>query len=266
MGGVTGHIALDGHRSVVRRLELLAGTGGTEVRRGEGWFAVTSGVASNDLNGVVSAVGAALDEALVDELLVWLGERGGPASWMFADVVDPRVLDWLLERGGRPERTGNWAGRSLDLGVAGVSRGVTVEPVGDGAALGRWLDVAEACGWIEGPVDRAARRRLALAVGLDHPKWTRWVATLDGGTVGMGSSFPSGEVVEVVDVAVLEAARRRGVGRALLIHQLGTAVTAGAARAVLAPSPDGWLLARSVGFRLAPVVPDVCCYLPSPDA
>ncbi len=75
-------VAPAAHRAAQQRLELYAGCDRIEVRRGEGWFAVATGVASNDMNGVVTSTPSALPDRIVDDLFGWFAERALPASWL----------------------------------------------------------------------------------------------------------------------------------------------------------------------------------------
>jgi GNAT superfamily N-acetyltransferase len=62
---------------------------------------------------------------------------------------------------------------------------------------------------------------------------------------------------------VAESHRRRGIGRALVAARLADAAIRGATRVVSAPSPEGWLLQQTLGFRRVPVVADTWFYLPT---
>lgn len=130
------------------------------------------------------------------------------------------------------------------------------------ADLEQWLDVADQCGWNSYAAHRQVRRRLYAGVGLGSAASAHWIAMTDGRAVGMASAFLAGDVVEMCGLAVLEAERRRGVGRMLLENRLRWASRAGAITALSAGSPDGWQLYSPLGFPAVPVVPDVCFYLP----
>lgn len=238
------------------RLRAYAGAEGVDVREGEGWLAVRTRVASNDLNGVVST--APVPAGVVETLCAWFAAV--PASWLLGEP-DVAMTDRLRAAGARPERTGVWSGR-VAAGVPPQTGAVRVRRVEDGADLDRWLDVATACSWIESTDDRTARRRLYAALGLDHPRLSHWLAFEGGAAVGFGSVFLDGGVADLCNLGVLEAHRRRGIGRALVSARVAYAVRRGAAVVVSAPSPDGWQLQRALGFRSVPVIPDTCFYLP----
>ena len=126
-----------------------------------------------------------------------------------------------------------------------------------------WLDVAHSCGWIDGEADRTARRRLYLALGLQHSALTHRLAREDDRAVGFASTFVHGDVVDLWNLGVAPTARRRGIGRALVLATMSDALRRGAHAVVSAPSPDGWQLQRTIGFTTVPVEPDTTFYLPS---
>lgn len=248
------------HQAEVGRLALHARVTGARVRRGDGWWAVCTGVDSNDLNGVVSAASAVISAAQVADLRSWLDPA--PACWLI-EAADPSLTATLIGAGARPERSGWCSGRSL-TGLAEEPAAHPVVRVASAAQLDDWLTLAAACGWIETDADWARLRELALAVGLEHPKLRRWVASLGSEPVGFATSIVDGDVVTLDAVGVLAAHRRRGVGRSLLTALMIDAAAAGAETMVSAPSPDGWALQQALGFRRVPVVADTCFYLPPP--
>jgi GNAT superfamily N-acetyltransferase len=129
----------------------------------------------------------------------------------------------------------------------------------------KWLNVAAECGWVEDDSDREARHRLYRALGLDGGALTHWLALDHDQPVGFASSFLDANVIDLCNLGVAESHRRRGIGRALVTARLADAVQRGATRVVSAPSPEGWLLQRTLGFRRVPVVPDTWFYLPTYD-
>lgn len=254
-------VAAAGHRAGIARLEVFAESSHSDVRRGERWFAVATGVSSNDMNGVVSA--GPVSDADADQLIAWFRDRDLPASW-WTKEPDDRLTAVLLERGAQPERTGWWAGRAGGVGSedGAPPPGVVVRRVASAADLDQWLDVAGACGWIDDEDDRAARAALYLSVGLDHPGLGHWLALRDGTAIAMASSFVHDDVIDLCNLAVVDDERRRGVGTALALERLRHGGGCAAGLAVAALSPDGWELYRTIGFESVPVVPDLQFYLP----
>lgn len=218
-----------------------------------------TGVNSNDHNGVLSTAGAVVPASLVADLLSWFGTT--PACWLTTGA-DRRLGDILIAAGARPERSGSWSGGVLPMPPHPVRAGIEVVRVRDEAQLDSWLELAERCGWIEDVEDRRARRRLFGEVGLSHPALSHWLAVDRGQPVGFASLHLDGGVVDLVDLAVLESHRRRGIGSTLVQARLADAMERGATAVVSAPSPDGWLLQRALGFVSVPVRPDRCFYLP----
>jgi GNAT superfamily N-acetyltransferase len=235
-------------------------------RTGEGWVAVATGARSNDMNGVVSDVGAPIGPEVVDDLLAWFADLGLPASWLVdGEGDDPGVAAMLVERGARPEAGGSWAGRYLDdslLDLAGGSD-VTIRRVSTSADLDDWLGVAARCGWIVDDRDRRSRRRLHLSLGLDDEDIAHWVARLGDRPVAMASAHVNGSVVDLCNLAVIDAQRRQGIGQALAGERIRIAHERGATLIVSALSPDGWKLYEPLGFASVPTHPGRHFHLPT---
>ena len=250
-------VARAGQSCATSRAAALGDLAPVSVRRGEGWVAVRTSAASNDLNVVLGEPGFVPDADLLGTLLRWLGEV--PASWQVR-APDAALSRALTAAGWTPERTGRWCGR--ELAPVGAAPGeVVVSPVADAGDLEDWLDVAQACDWLEDTHDRGVRRALAEALE-GEPRHRAWVARLGERPVGMATGWYAAPCVEVVDVAVLEDVRRRGVGGALVGAVLAWGAAWGAREVVAAPSPEGWRLFESLGFDNVPAEPDVCFYAP----
>ena len=253
------------HHAERCRLSELSRVEGAETRVGDGWWAVRTGLRSNDLNGVLSAPGHVPDATLLAETGSWFGPA--PATWQL-DASDERLAGAALRAGWQPERGARCAGRLLPLPASASDRPVPVlddialRLVDDEAGLADWLDVAQESGWFDAD-ERHGRASLARALS-----WSRWVAYRDEEPVGMATGWRDGEgagwrdggIAELVDVAVLPTVQRRGVGTALV-----DAVAAWAATAtwlVAAPSPDGWALLATLGFDNVPALADTVAYWP----
>ena len=244
-------LALLAQRAERARLGEVGALPWVDTLAGDGWLAIRSGAESNDLNGVLSEPGVVPGRAALVELARWFGDV--PATWHAAHA-DDTLTSALVEAGWRPERTGRCAGRALPLVPSGTGAGVSIRLVEDESDRRTWLDIARACGWFG---DDSAERRLRENLARDLA-WPRWLAEIDGAAVGMATGWRDGGVLELVDIAVIERARRRGVGTALL-----SAVCAwgeGADHVVGAPSPDGWGLLRAHGFANVPTVSDTAFY------
>jgi GNAT superfamily N-acetyltransferase len=251
-----------------RRFEHLATAPVAETLRRPGLLAVATTVASNTENGVVcSALEQSSVDGAIEEVLGWFRARGVPASWLCDEAVEPADLrERLVRHGCRPERG------AVDMGArlvasederVGRPPDVAIARVGDARRLDEWLEVASACELTADDDDRRARRRLYLSLGLERDRPLRhYVASRGRTPVGLASLFLAGATAVLEHVAVVPAERRRGIGRALARARLVVARRAGCRYAVLAPSPEGAELYRSLGFTIAPTPPDRWFYLP----
>jgi len=265
MGGVTLHdldIAYAAQHAAEAQLAAYAEAPGVAARRGRDWFAVRTAVDSNDMNGVVSTSRAEIPAELVEDLVGWFRAGAVSASWL-TTRPDPQLTRTLLAAGARADRTGYWSGCSMPAPARQPDAGVEVVRVASHDHLEKWLDVAADCGWIEDDSDRHARRRLYLALGLDDRALTHWLALERGQPVGFASSFLDANVIDLCNLGVAESHRRRGIGRVLVTARLADAAPRGATTVVSAPSPEGWGLQQTLGFRRVPVVADTWFYLPT---
>lgn len=275
-------LAESAHRAAIARLMHYGSAPGCEVRHGDGWVAARTGAHSNDMNGVVSQVGAVISPATAAEVIRWFDRT--PASWLVARP-ERRLTEVLIAAGARPERHGRWSGGPLPDTISMTSgpipmtsgvipafsraspkvtrRQVTVQRITAGDQLDTWLDLATACEWIDGSGDRNARRAVYAAVGVGGSGPLRhWLGLVDDEPVAFATSHLVGETADLCNLGVLRQWRRRGVGRALVTARLTDAARSGATTVVSAPSPDGWELQRTLGFRNVPVIADTCFYLP----
>ena len=213
------------------------------------------------MNGLVSIDGD-VPASDVAALVGWFHTRDLPASWLTVRPA-PALTAALIAAGANPERSGWWMGRPLlaEPGRADPA-GVDIRRVTDGDDLDAWLSVAMTCGWIDDADDREARRRLYLGVGLDDVRLRHWIGRLDGVPIAMATSWVDVDTVDLCNLAVVDAFRGRGIGRALVSHRVRDAVQSGVTNAVLAPSPDGARLYGQLGYDTVAVIPDTCFYLP----
>jgi GNAT superfamily N-acetyltransferase len=144
-----------------------------------------------------------------------------------------------------------------------VGNGVRIEEVVDEAGIDAWLDVAVACGWFDGAEDRAARRRVFVALGLAPERPLRhWIARRGEAPVAFATAFYADDAVLLDNLGVLETEQRAGIGTALAGARLREALERGCRHAVLAPSPEGAHLYRTLGFELSPTPAGRWFYLP----
>jgi len=104
-----------------------------------------------------------------------------------------------------------------------------------------------------GPISTAIRRynlaRIAALVRQRPRRVWEFMAKLDGQTVGGCTLFLGSQVAGVHNVCVVESARNRGIGRALVCHACQFARGQGYAGAVLIASGMGESVYRRAGFR-----------------
>jgi len=218
-------------------------------------FAFVTGRFDNTRNGVVCSrlPGQDADEQ-VASVLGWLRERRAPAQWLLEPGTEPRDLRERLVRAGcQPERAAvHMAARIADLDVSPrhAPGELEIVPIHDLRALAEAL----------GDPDEA---RLLGSLGLQAAGPLRHHRALLGGrTVGFVSMLIDGATVEVLELAVDAAERRRGIGRALVLHALGEAAAAGCAVATIAPTPATVPFYEALGLMLERYPPDRCYYTP----
>jgi GNAT superfamily N-acetyltransferase len=247
-------------------LEYLSGSPVAEVRRVGDGFAFLTGLFDNRRNGVVCGrlpVETA-DERIV-ELLAWLAEHHAPAHWMVAAETDPPDLRKRLERAGcRPERTAVYMAARLtdrDLSDQRLPAGVKITSIRDAAQLAEAFAAANELD--DDPEQREQELALLTSLGLgeDRPL-QHYAARLHGRVVGSASAFAASARLALIDLGVAPAARRSGIGRALVLHALRKGKKAGCSLAVLSPTPATVPFYEGLEFTLGRFPPDRSFYTP----
>ena len=214
-------------------LTHVATTPGAAARRVGDGLAVLTGEPDNTRNGVVCSWLAPEEaDATIAELLAWFAAAGAPARWLVGATTEPPDLGERLARAGcRPERGAvHMAARLEDLDLT--------------------------------PREAPAGLELAVATAGELRRHT---AALDGRTVGEATVLHAAPgLVAGIDLEVTRGARRRGVGRALVLAALRAARADGATLAVLAPTPATVPFHEALGFTLERSAPDRCFFLPPP--
>jgi GNAT superfamily N-acetyltransferase len=228
--------------------ELLASSPLAERRRVGDGFAFRTGLFDNTRNGVVCSE---LGDEDLGEVLGWLG---APAQWL---VGPDSELGPRLERAGcRPERSSVFMAAEL-AGLALDGGGVEIAPIRDERVLAETFD---ATGGLDG---EPGEPELLASLGLDEGRpLQHYAAWRDGKPVGLASAFAAGATLSGINLAVAPAARRGGIGRALVAHVLREGSARGCTRAVLGPTPATVPFYEALGFTLLRFPPDRAFYTP----
>jgi GNAT superfamily N-acetyltransferase len=104
-----------------------------------------------------------------------------------------------------------------------------------------------------------AEAPLLASLGLDGAL-RHFAAWRDGAPAGLVSTFVSESTLTLTTLAVAPGRRRRGIGRALVLHALSAA--AGCEVALLAPTPGTIPFYAALGFELYRFPPDRAYYTP----
>lgn len=239
----------------VAQFRLLARTPLAEARVVGDGFGVVTGQFDNTRNGVVcSRLPEQAAEEQIASVLGWLRERRAPAQWLLKPRTEPHDLRERLERAGcRPERsTVHVAARIADLDLSPRRAPAELEIVGihDARSLAEALD---------DPDDA----RLLGSLGLrDGAPLRHYAALLTGRTVGMVSILIDGAISQVLRLEVDTGERRRGIGRALVLHALREGTAAGSTAATIGPTPATVPFYEALGLTLERYPPDRCYYTP----
>jgi ankyrin repeat protein/GNAT superfamily N-acetyltransferase len=244
-------------RADAAHLRLLAASPAAAVRAVGDGVAVRIGLESHAENGVVCS----RFHGDLDELIAWLD---APAQWLLTPPTDPPdLLARLVSAGAIAERTAVVMGAEIGSvpppGV--VPTEIAIVPVRDRARLEAWMDIAEACRFVDPGAQRALWAEVLAGFGPGGPLQLR-LAVRDGAPVGMAAFLLDGDNVSLRHLAVLPAERRSGVGQALGAHLAAEARRAGARTATLSPTPESIPVYRGWGFVLRPAVRDRVLYLP----
>jgi GNAT superfamily N-acetyltransferase len=239
----------------VAMAELIARSPSAEARAVGDGFAFVTGLHDNTRNGVVCSrlpIDVADDE--IAGIIAWLRERGAPAQWLVAHETEPPDLRERVQRAGcRPERNAvHMTARlsDLDLSPLRTADGLEIAPIRDVASLAAALD----------DTDEA---HLIASLGLDEAAPLRhYAARLAARTVGIASVLVHGTTLAGIELAVAAGERRRGIGRALVLHALRKGAADGCSVATLPPTPATVPFFEALGFVLERYPPGRAVYTP----
>lgn len=250
----------------VELLKYLSDSPLAEVRRVGDGFALLTGLLDNTRNGVVcSRLPAETADKRIAELLAWVDEHHAPARWIVAAETEPPDLRHRLERAGcRAERTAVYMATDLtgrDLTDRRLPAGVEITAIRDAVQLAEALAAADELA--EDPEQRERELTLLASLGLgDARPLQHYAAQLHGRPVGIASAFAAGSTLTLTELRVAPAARRSGIGRALVSHALPEGQTAGCTLAVLAPTPATTPFYEPLGFTVGRFPPNRGFYTP----
>jgi GNAT superfamily N-acetyltransferase len=212
-----------------------------------------SGVPYFLLNGVKRA---RLTEANADAVIAEMGNyfqaHALPMSWMITPDSRPADLGARLEANGMAHGAG-MPGMALDLALltepAPTPEGVSIRMVQTGEELALWMQ-ALALGYdIPGEVGEIFLERMAGTGYAAYPGLHNFVAMRKGEPLACSSIFLGAGVAGLYCVATIPAARRQGIGTAIVRAPLDFARAAGYCIAVLQASAMGEPIYRRMGFR-----------------
>jgi len=214
----------------------------------------TTGAPFIPFNSVTGArfTDAAADDR-IDSVLAWFRERSMPVGWWLGPRDRPADLEArLLARGLHVDDEGVPAmARALDPGESlsdDAPEGLTVEPVRD---LATFREQTEVIGAGFGAPPWLADQMLKFAgLGFDQASPAQnYLARLDDRPVGGSLGLMAGDVLGIYNVAVVPAARGRGIGRAVTLAALRDGLARGCRLAVLESTAMGHSIYVGLGFR-----------------
>lgn len=205
--------------------------------------------------GFNRALRARLAPETVDARIEWAKERARalrvPFLWDLSPTTTPEDLGDHLLRHGFVD-----AGEEPAMGIAladlpdtlALPEGVTIERVGDSAALERWVRTMAA--GFGAPAATHAQFVAAFARGGfgDDASARYYLARLHGEPVATAGLTLAAGVAGIFSVVTIESARRRGIGSAITMAPLLDARARGYCAGVLQASEMGYPVYARIGF------------------
>ena len=212
------------------------------------WF--VSGIPEPWFNGVARSTLGPAPEQRVATLLAELTAQKLPFLWHLSPTSTPAHLGAILSAQGL-RLFADEPCMALDLRARPTPpaspAGFAMAPVRDAEELARWTGIWMAT--VPEPTWQRCRDAYAqLGLATTAP-WRYYLGFLDGVPVATVKLFYAAGVVSVQHVMTLPAARRRGIGAALVSQALHEAQQRGYRLAVLTATPAGSALYRQLGFR-----------------
>lgn len=225
---------------------------GSEIEEGPSFSRHLAPPANPMFKGMWGAPADGSSAPLVAEGVAWFRSRQAPmAFWWTEGTPSPGLLGALSAEGLVPFETGApvMGARIEDLRW-GAPRpaDLRVELVEDRAALDEWsrmfvesfdIPAFAAQAWVDA----------TLAFGIDAAPWRMMVGRIAERPVASAMLFCSAGVAGLIQMGVVPAARRRGVGSAMQLERLRLARELGYRHAVLSAAAMGVSPYRKLGFR-----------------
>lgn len=213
---------------------------------------VVTGVQSNDYNGVAytRAISPRVEQ-LVTETLERLVLSKVPFLWQVEQAAQTSVGQQLEALGCQQLGAGVFMAADLTALNREVQMlsGLTIERVTDNASLADWMRV-----WaLVNESEIEPRQQLYESLGFDgEARLQHYLARLEGKPVATSQLFLGQESAGLYCVATLPEARGQGIGTAVVLAALQTAVALGYKMGVLGPTYESERMYRRLGFETYP--------------
>ena len=205
--------------------------------------------AAVNLVGSARFAAATVDER-IDEVVAWFRERGMPVGWWVCDRDSPADLETRLQAKGftLDEATAGMQGALAKTAAEPLPGGVEIERVRDTETYE--VACATMAAGFGGPPELGDVFAAMSVLGFDDAAPSRsYLARLEGEPVATSLGLLVDDVLGVFNVATLEHARRRGIGRAVTLAAMVDGAARGARTAVLQSSEAGHHVYEELGFR-----------------
>jgi ribosomal protein S18 acetylase RimI-like enzyme len=238
--------------SVEENLAAIQAHYATDVIDRDGIRLCYSGLRWRVLNGAVLAhLDGGADERIA-EVLAWFREKSVPWRWIVGPVTVPADLGPRLVTAGM-RAASDHPGMVLRLDRMRDETpdlpGLEVREVLDERDFSAWADVQRETWGLNDESDQAWRDA-HLRLGFDAGKPLRnFVAFVDAKPVGGAAVFFAEGVAGIYNVAVVPAARGRGIGREVTLAALRAARALGYSLSTLASSDLGLPVYERIGYE-----------------
>jgi ribosomal protein S18 acetylase RimI-like enzyme len=187
----------------------------------------------------------------IEEVVAWFGARQMPIGWWVSERETPHDLGRRLERHGFVADGEHVPGMiaSLDhLPDEVPPAGTFIERARDAVTFKAACDVMYE-GFAAPPIlGEAFEAFAALGFGDEVPLRV-FVARLDGAPVATATGVVGDDALAIYNVTTLPAARRRGIGQAVMLAAMRDGAALGCQSAVLQSSEAGHGVYEALGFR-----------------